>query len=135
MARPSRGFTLIELLITVAIVGILIAAAVASYGFATVKANRSAGKGCLLEQAQAAERFYTTNLTYIGAPVATCATDPQITANYTVGAAAAATASTFSYQAVPVGAQLSRDTLCGTLGVNQVGTKTASGAGGVAQCW
>ncbi len=135
MRRPAKGFTLIELLIVVAIVGILVAAAVASYGFATVKANRAAGKGCVMEQAQLAERFYTTNLTYVGVPAHACVADPQISGNYTIGTAAAATATTFSYQAVPTGSQATRDTLCGTLGINQVGTKTVTGTGTPAECW
>jgi len=135
MKRSAEGFTLIELLIVVAIVGILVAAAVASYSFATVKASRAAGKGCLMEQAQLAERFYTTNLTYVGVGVAACVTDPALTADYTITPAAAPTATTFSFQAVPAGRQATQDTLCATLTVDQVGTKGDTGTGSPTECW
>ncbi len=134
MKRSAEGFTLIELLIVVAIVGVLVAAAIASYGFAIVKTNRAAGKGCLLEQAQLAEKFYTTNLTYVGTPVHQCWADPSST--YALGPPAPTlTARTFLFTAVPFGAQATRDTLCASLTVNQVGAKGFTGTGSSAECW
>ncbi len=134
MKRYAEGFTLIELLIVVAIVGILVAAAVASYGFAIVKTNRAAGKGCLLEQAQLAEKFYATNLTYVGTPVHNCWADPSST--YTLGPPAPALAArTYLFTAAPTGAQATRDTLCASLTVDQVGAKGFTGTGSSAECW
>jgi len=39
----------------------------------------------------------------------------------------------FTVTAVPINAQLSRDTECGTLGLDQAGTKTVTGTGSA--CW
>ena len=64
----SQGFTLIELMVVVAIVAILATIAVASYEYAVTKSRRSAAANCLQERAQFMERYYTTNLTYVGAP-------------------------------------------------------------------
>lgn len=132
-ARDGRGFTLIELLVVLAIVAILAAAAMEGYGFAMVKSRRGAAKGCLAEGAQYMERYYTTNFKYTDATLPACSAD--VTSFYTVGFAGTPDASTYTIQAVPQGAQSSGDTLCGTLSLNQVGNKTASGSGGVAACW
>lgn len=132
-AGRTGGFTLIELLIAVAIVGILAAAAVASYDYAVVKTRRGAAKGCVTEGAQYMERYYTTNMTYAGATLPACSDD--VTRFYRVEFAGTPDASTYTVQAVPLGAQASSDTLCGTLSLDQVGNRTASGSGGVAACW
>jgi type IV pilus assembly protein PilE len=131
--RTARGFTLIELLVVVAIVAILTAAAIEGYGFAMVKSRRGAAKGCLAEGAQYLERYYTTHFQYTGATLPTCSAD--VTGFYTVGFVGTPDASTYAIQAVPQGAQARGDTLCGTLSLNQVGNRTASGTGGVAACW
>ena len=81
------------------------------------------------------ERYYTTNLSYVNAPRPDC--DAEVRAHYAqpsfVGTPAA---KTYSLQIVPSGAQASRDTLCGTLSINQQGVR---GEGGTAtsadQCW
>ncbi len=133
--KRSGGFTLIELMVTVAIVGILMAIAVSSYEFATVKTRRGAAEGCLLEAAQYMERYYTTNLTYTDATIPTCTTD--VTPHYTVAFSGTPDAKTYTLLATPVAGsrQESADAKCAALGVNQAGTKTASGPAGVAGCW
>lgn len=137
LARVS-GFTLIELMITVAVVGILMAIAVASYDFAMVKARRGAAEGCLMEGAQYMERFYTTNFAYdkdkLGADVVlpSCSTD--VNTYYTVQKRSAA-ARVFVLEAIPRGSQATADTKCGTLTVNQAGQKTISGSGQTSACW
>ena len=59
-------------MIVVAIAGILMAIAVASYEFAVVKSRRSAAQGCLTEAAQYMERYYTTKLSYVDAAIPGC---------------------------------------------------------------
>ena len=64
--RQERGFTLIELVIVVAIIAILSAVAMPSYFSHVSKGYRQDAMGALVVFAQAMERFYTTNGTYIG---------------------------------------------------------------------
>ena len=133
--RSITGFTLIELMVTVAIIGILASIAYASYQSSVTKSRRGAAATCLQERAQFMERFYTTKLTYAGAP-APPACDADVAKYYTVSFVAAPTAKVFQLQAVPLGSQLANDSLCGTLTLNQQGGR---GEGGTAltpdECW
>lgn len=145
----SLGFTLIELLVVVAIIAILAAIAVPSYSTYVAKTNRSAAEGCLSQYANYMERYYTTNLRYdqdtqstpvantaVGSPsplVLDCAASSQTGNNYQYGVSA--TATTYKLTATPINAQLARDKQCSTLTLNQIGTRTSSGTGTLAQCW
>ena len=135
--RAIRGFTLIELMIVVAILAVLASIAYASYQNSVVNSRRSAAAACLLEVAQFMEREYTTRLTYANVnalPALACRND--LAAFYTIGLNGAAAATTYSLQAVPQGVQASADTKCGTLRVNQAGTRSVTGTGGsVPSCW
>lgn len=62
-----KGFTLIELMIVVAIVAIIAAFAYPNYQDSVKKARRTDGKGALEGLAQAMERHFTANNTYLGA--------------------------------------------------------------------
>ncbi len=128
------GFTLIELLVTVAILGILATIAYASYQSSVTKSRRSAATSCLQERAQFMERWYTTNMTYVGAPATQC--DADVARFYTVAFDGALTARSFKLQATPLGSQLANDTLCGTLKVNQQGIREEGGTAASADlCW
>jgi type IV pilus assembly protein PilE len=142
-------------MIVVAIIAIIAAIAYPSYINSVVKTKRAAAEGCLSEYANAMERFYTANLRYdknaagaanpiIGNPVPNnaqlgCSTLQNSGADYSFSVAATAAtanaAATFTITAAPTGAQASRDTKCGTLTLNQAGTRTVSGTGTVADCW
>ena len=63
----ENGFTLIELVITIAIVAILASIALPSYNESITKSRRSDAQGALLSFANAMERHFTTNGTYLGA--------------------------------------------------------------------
>lgn len=132
--RASRawvsGFTLIEVMIVVAIIAILASIALPNYLQHLLTSNRASAKACMSEFAQAYERRYTTNMSYAGdAIVLGCQTEGGLDTRYTL--TAANTATTFTITATPIGAQV-KDTLCGTLTLNQVGAKGAADPG---KCW
>ena len=136
----SQGFTLLELMIVVAIVAILAAIAYASYQNQIVKSRRAAGAACLQERAQYMERYYTTYLSYNptnqpAAVISQC--DNEVSPHYQVSLVGGSLgAKTFTLQAVPQGAQLARDTKCGTLTITAKGVRGESGtATDATECW
>lgn len=141
LRRRQRGVTLIELLVAVVIVGILGMIAYPSYTSHLVKSRRAQATACLQEAAQYMERFYTTNLRYdqtattsiaVSLPTTACIQD--LNGRYVLSIASVS-ANAFALKATPQGAQATADTLCGTLGLSQAGTKTITGTGTVAACW
>ncbi|MCL1532320.1 prepilin-type N-terminal cleavage/methylation domain-containing protein [Xanthomonas nasturtii] len=127
----QKGFTLLELMIVVAIVAILAAIATAGYSPYVIKSRRAAAASCLLERAQLMERYYTTRLTYAGAP-APAACD-ELTNFYGIQFFADPTARAYVIQAVPTARQ--SDAKCGTLSIDQKGARGASGTDGPSKCW
>ncbi|HRN61216.1 MAG TPA: type IV pilin protein [Luteimonas sp.] len=126
--RRAAGFSLIEVMVVVAIIGIIASIALPSYNEHVRKTRRAAGTACALVVAQQMERFYTANLTYVGAAAntATCRDSATDFYNVTVGSLGA---KTYTVTAAPIGAQ-SGDS-CGSLTVNQAGTQSPTTAG----CW
>ena len=147
--RRSRGFTLIELMIVVAIIAVLASIAYPSYIKYITKTRRNAATACLSEYANYMERHYTTYLSYkqqaadtTWPPALGCADTTQTGDYYNYrfgGTPASPTSTAYSVQAVPQDVQASRDTQCGTLGLNQSGTRfiqsSESTAAPVAACW
>lgn len=136
MKTQMRGFSLIELMIVVMVIAVLAAIAYPSYTGHVTRTKRAAGAACAMEAAHYMERYYTTEMTYAGAvlPQTQCMNDT--TDNYTIRLSGAETDTTYTVEAVPKGSQDSRDTLCKTLSINQVGTKGESGsAATAAECW
>lgn len=131
----SSGFTLIELMIVIVVLSIITVAAVTSYRSSAVKARRGSAEACLLEAAQFMERHYTLNLTYAGAgfPALACAT--ELDEHYTLAFNGVPDGDSYTVQATPIGGQLSDDTRCGTLTLDQIGVKGENGTASVEDCW
>ncbi len=128
--RPAHlGFTLIELLITVALVSILAAIAVPSYQSHLRKSTRSEAQSFMMAVAARQQQFlvdtrsYAATVTAVGIPV-----PAKVAAAYAVNMPAPTPAG-FTLTLTPTGGQVNEP--CGTLSINQVGTKTAAKSG----CW
>lgn len=65
--QHKKGFTLIELMIVVAIISIIAAVAYPSYTSSVQKSRRADSMGAMMSFAQAMERHYTANNSYLGA--------------------------------------------------------------------
>ena len=140
--RSQTGFTLMELMIVVAIVAILAAVALPAYQNSVMKTWRSKATACLTEMAQSMERRFTGAMSYEGPtgapaqlPPNTCTTDDGMAQHYAFSFTADPTATDFELQAVPQGSQATQDARCGTLTIDETGTRDASGTAGAAMCW
>ncbi len=132
----ARGFTLIELMIVVAVVAILAAIAYPSFQDQIRKSRRAQAKADLVEYAALAERFHTTNNSYVGFRLPFTVSPREAGANVRYNLTPNtpfAAANTYTITATPVGAQAADR--CGTLSVNQAGVKTETGAAALAECW
>lgn len=149
MKLKNRGFTLIELMIVVAIIGLLASIVYPNYQETVEKSRRSDVKGAMIGFANAMERYFTVNNTYLGAagtnavPANTglsriYAIQSPVgggTATYDLKINAAAAAS-YTLIAERTGSQANDK--CGDLTLTQTGLKGLTNADGgvvVADCW
>lgn len=126
----SSGFTLIEVMIVVAIVAILAAIAYPAYTDQVRKTRRADAKAALMELSQGAERFYTQNGTYTGY-VLTFNTTPRDGGTVFYNINYNGNNQTFTLSAVPTNGQEADP--CGTLTINQIGTKSSDDSN--ENCW
>jgi type IV pilus assembly protein PilE len=138
--KKAVGFTLIELMVVIAIVGILAAIAYPSYMDSVRKARRADAKAALSNAAQALERYYTENNTYLNAGLGDSAgaifpdhtpSDQAHSSAYYILSITNQGASTYTLNATPTGTMASDN--CGTMTLDHLGQKGA--ALPIAQCW
>lgn len=127
--RRSAGFTLIELLVVVAIIGVLASIAYPSYVDHVRRTRRVAAEACLSAVAQQLERWYTTNMTYVGFAPDFGACDQKVTNEFYNVVLPTPTVRAYTLTASPIGPQAGDS--CGTLSLDQAGTKSPSTSG----CW
>ena len=133
----SRGFTLLELMIACAIVAILASIAYPSYMNSVQKSRRAEATAALLGVASQMERFSTEKGSYATATLG--AAPPAIFPDHTENtyynlSLANLTATTYTVQAVPTGAQVGDP--CGTMTYTESGVKDVSGGTWAkSQCW
>ena len=144
--KYQRGMNLIELLIVVAIVAILGAIAYPSYVRHIVDTKRTAARNMLMQVADRQQKFFMDNKTYaadltnlgFGAnPLVVGDDGRELGAGnaesvYSVTLANVGV-TTYTATAAPLNGQLSRDTKCGSLTLDQSGSRGQSGAG--TDCW
>ena len=129
--RSTRGFTLIELLIVITIVAILAAVAVPSYYEYIKRSYRSEAQAYLMTIAARQQQFLLDTRSFSMASPDSIVSQPRNVATaYTVTMTTeSGPPPTFMLTATPTAAQASER--CGTLTLDQTGTKTAAVAG----CW
>lgn len=122
--QRRRGFTLIELMVAVAVIGILAAIALPSYGQYIVRSNRAAAQSYLMELSQAQAQFMADSRSYAATVGELNLTPPdKVAANYRIDIVLEpGPPQGFTITAAPLeGSPQAED---GELGINQAGTRT-----------
>lgn len=145
-AHKQHGVTLLELMVVAAIIAMLSSVAYPSYMRYVVNSKRTAATSALMRVADRQQQFFMDNKTYandmtdlgFGADPyvitddgsSAAAGDPESV--YSISLANVA-ATTYTITAAPLHGQLSRDTKCGSLTLDQAGTRGSST--GADDCW
>ena len=133
--QSAKGFSLIELMVVIVIVGILAAVAIPSYQDSIRKSRRADAQSGLLQLAQFMERTNTLSNTYKpgGANPALPFTQTPTSGatKYYNLSITASTTSSFTLSAVPISGTSQASDSCGTLTIDNLGSKTPTTSG----CW
>ena len=140
--KYNKGFTLVELMIAVVIVGILASIAIPAYTQYTVRAKRAAAESFIMSVANKQEQYILDARHYADTLALLNMTPPaDVSAHYNITITNVGTPPVYTtppaytINAVPTGAQLANDTKCGTVSIDQAGTKGETGTGTVSDCW
>jgi len=135
MKSAHRGFTLIEVMVTVALVAILAAVALPTYRDHVRKSRRAEAQSFLLAVAARQQQFlldtrsYGATLAGVGIPTPSTVASAYTIPNPSAAACGGNFSQCFRLTATPTSDQTSER--CGTLSIDQNGTKTAEISG----CW
>jgi len=127
---PATGFTLVELMVVLSIVAVLLAVALPAYQNYTIKANRGAAQGFLMEIAQRQQLFFNDTRSFADDPNELNVLEPdRVTDNYLVTMTGwdpnDPPPPTFTVTATPIpGTKQVKD---GNLTINQSGEKLRGG--------
>lgn len=131
------GFSLIELMVTLVVLAILASIAFPSYQDYILRSRRAEGKGELLRTQQNMERAYTDLNSYTAAWTQIGGASAMVTSEhgYYQVTAASSTASTYTLNSAPQGAQANDK--CKTLTITNTSVKGLTGSPTltVAECW
>jgi len=128
-----HGFSLLELLVVAAIVAVLAAMAYPGYQRHLAGSRRVLAGTCLLQRAQAMERYSARHHGYQDAPAPLPCR--EMAAHYQIAFATAPTADAYVLQAVAQGTQALHDPHCAVLSINQWGERLPEAAPGEVPCW
>ena len=128
--KNAKGFTLIEIMITIAIMGIITAAAWPSFDRYQQKGRRADGIGALLENSSRLEKCIANHGAYNNA---SCTTTTPSKRNY-YAITAVLGEETYTLTATAQNAQAD-DAECVTLTLTNLGQKGSTGSAPVTRCW
>ena len=141
--RTAGGFTIIEMMMVVTLVAILGSLAVSTYRNYVLRANRTEARMALLATQVAQEKYFLQNNAY-AQDIATVVAAPPggLGINLTAGGVTqtgaytisftAASATTYTLQAVATGTQVKDTAACLTFTINEQGQRTPADSTG---CW
>lgn len=137
--KNNLGYTLIELMIVVAIVGILASIAYPSYLEQVYKSKRAVASQSILECASILERRFTLNGTFTDDACDSMQVDDSDLTVKVAGLTRNNRDCTSNLKEncylITATSQLTADTKCKTLTLNEQGVKNATPAGNTEVCW
>lgn len=130
-----QGFSLIELLIAITIIGILLSIVYPNYTHYLARVRRTEACLVLHKLAASLEDYYQVNNSYQGATLSQLNINATTQGDFYTINIDSATDQNFQISAIPQKQQAKIESACGTLILDDAGTKKISGKGNVEECW